>query len=330
MKIRREIKIGIYLIVVVICFIIGINYIKGKDLFHRHRTFYARYDNVTGLVEAAPVSINGFSIGKVNHIYFESAISSKVIVEITVYNPLNIPKNSVARIFSPDILGTKNLKISLGDSPFMAKDGDTLISGTSASLTEEMSQQVEPLKRKAEALMLSVDTVINMISVIFNDKTRDNLAMSFIHIRQTLENLEHTTYNLDTLVYGQRSRMERILFNVESISGNLRENNAKISNILTNFSTLSDTLAKARIGQTLGDVHNAVMSFSDLIGKINQGKGSVGELVNDDKLYKNLEKSSDELNQLIQDIRVNPHRYLNFSVFPPSGKRMQISNPVKK
>jgi phospholipid/cholesterol/gamma-HCH transport system substrate-binding protein len=330
MKIRREIKIGTYLVVILMCFIFGINYIKGKDFFRKSRTFYARYDQISGLVEAAPVSINGFNIGNVSKIYFESPSSSKIIVEITVYSPLAIPANSIARIFSPDILGTKNIDIVLGNSSIMAKDGDTLQSKMQASLSEEVSQQVAPLKRKAEDLMLSLDTMVTVVRTIFNTQTRENLKESFEHIRQTLVNIEHTTYNLDTLVFGQRSRMERILFNIESITSNLRENDKNISNILSNFSAISDTLAKAQIAHTLDDVHSVVMSIALATDKMNRGEGSIGLLVNDKKLYENLESSSRELNQLINDLKLNPHRYLNFSIFPPGNKRMQYQSPEGK
>lgn len=323
MKIRREIKIGAYLIVILLCFIFGINFIKGKDIFRKHRTFYARYSQIAGLVEAAPVSINGFNIGNVSEIYFENSKTGNIIVEITIYNPIDIPSNSIARIFSPDILGTKNIDIVLGNSSVMAQSGDTLTSEMQATLTEEVNRQVAPLKRKAEDLMLSLDTMVTVVRTVFNAQTRENLKASFEHIRQTIVNIEHTTFNLDTLVYGQRSRMERILFNVEEITANIRENDQNITNILSNFSSISDTLAKSQIAHTLADVHTTVMSLAEVINKINEGQGSIGLLLNDRKLYVNLEKSSDELNQLVRDLKLNPRRYLNFSVFPPSSKRMQ-------
>ncbi|MBK7212368.1 MAG: MCE family protein [Bacteroidales bacterium] len=323
MKLRREIKIGAYLVVILVCFIIGINFIKGKDIFRKHRTLYARYEQIGGLVEAAPVSINGLKIGNVSNIKFEKG-SSNIIVELTIYDPIGIPKNSIARIFSPDILGTKNIEIALGNSSEFAESGDTLASGMQASLSEEVNQQVAPLKRKAEDLMLSLDTMVTVVRTVFNSQTRENLKSSFEHIRQTIMNIEHTTYNLDTLVYGQRSRMERILFNIEAISENIRKNDQNITNILSNFSAISDTLAKSQLAHTLTDVHTTVMSVSEIMDKINKGEGSLGLLLNDKALYQNLEKSSGELNQLVLDLKLNPHRYLNFSVFPPSSKRMQF------
>ncbi len=330
MKISREIKIGAFLIIVILFFILGINFIKGKDIFRKHRTFFAVYNQISGLVSAAPVSVNGLNVGNVSKIYFEGPQSGRIIIEITLYNPIQIPVNSVATIFSPDLLGTKNINLVLGNSTVMAQSGDTLKSSLTASLSEEVSAQVAPLKRKAEDLMLSIDTMVTVIKTVFNTQTRENLKASFEHIRQAIVNIEHTTFNLDTLVYGQRSRMERILFNIEDISANIRMNDKNISNILTNFSAISDTLAKAQIAHTIQDVHSTVMSFSEITDKINQGKGSLGLLLNDKKLYTNLEKSSNEINQLITDLKLNPHRYLNFSVFPPSSKRNQFQAPVDK
>ncbi len=330
MKISREIKIGAFLIIVILFFILGVNFIKGKDIFRKHRTYFAVYNQISGLVKAAPVSINGLSVGNVSNIFFENPRSGRIIIEMTIYDPIEIPVNSVATIFSPDLLGTKNINLVLGDSKVNSLSGDTLKGGVTATLSEEVSAQVAPLKRKAEGLILSLDTMVTVVRTVFNVQTRENLKASFEHIRQTILNIEHTTFNLDTLVYGQRSRMERILFNIEEISANIRQNDKNITNILTNFSSISDTLAKAQIARTLTDVHTAVLSISEITNKINHGDGSLGLLLNDKKLYLNLENSSDELNQLITDLKLNPHRYLNFSVFPPSAKRNQFQpQPVK-
>jgi phospholipid/cholesterol/gamma-HCH transport system substrate-binding protein len=330
MKIRREIKVGIFAASVVLLFILGLNFIKGKDIFRSHRTFYARYEHVAGLVSAASVSVNGLGIGKVSEVRFAGDNTNDIIVELTIYDKIRIPKNSVARIFTPDILGTKSIEILIGDSQVFAESGDTLVSEMQASLSEEVSQQVAPLKRKAEDLMGSIDTMITVVRSVFNANTRENLNASFEHIRQTIFALEHTTYNIDTLVYGQRTRLERIFFNIESISENLRENDDKITNIINNFSAISDTIAKANLSKTLADLQNSVTGVSMTMEKINSGEGSMGMLLNDKKLYNDLESAGNELNKLVSDIKLNPHRYLNFSIFPPGAKRMQYSEPANK
>jgi phospholipid/cholesterol/gamma-HCH transport system substrate-binding protein len=329
MKIGREIRIGVFGIVTLTLFIIGVNFIKGKDLFHRHRTFYAVYDATAGIQDAAPVLISGLSVGKVTAMRFVSDHSSKVLLELTIYNPVFIPSNSVARIFSLDLLGTKNVEIVLGDSKTSAESGDTLTGGSQMSLTEEVNQQVAPIKAKAENLLSSLDTMVTVLQSVFNSETRKNINASFISIRSTLNNLESTSYNLDTLVYGQRKRMERIMFNIESITANIRENDKNISNILNNFSLISDTLAKANIAGTLANVNSVLMRVAAITEKIDTGGGTLGLLLNDQKLYENLNKSASQLDLLIEDMKLNPYRYVNFSVFPPSKKRMEYTEPAK-
>lgn len=326
MKIRREVLLGIFGLVTISMFVISVNYLKGKDLLNRNRTFYAIYDGTAGIQDAAPISINGLSVGKVTDMGFLSNNSSKVIIELSIYNTINIPSNSIARIFSLDLLGTKNIEIVLGDSKTPANDGDTLVGGSQMSITDELGQQVAPIKAKTEKLLASLDTMVNVLQAVLNSETRKNIDASFMSIRSTLTNLESTTYNLDTLVYGQRKRMERILFNIESITENFRENDKNISNILTNFSNISDTLAKANIAGTLKNVNVILSQVAGITEKIDNGEGSLGLLVNDQKLYDNLNKSATQLAALIEDMKLNPHRYVNFSVFPPSKKRMEFGN----
>jgi len=322
MKISREIKIGVFGIVTLTLFIIGVNYIKGKDIFKRNRTLYAVYDATSGIQEAAPVTVNGLNVGKVTDMRFVNENSSRILIEMTISDPVFIPKNSVARIFSLDLLGTKNIEIVFGDSKTAALDGDTLIGGNQLSLTEEVNKQVAPIKLKAENLLASLDTMVTVLHTVFNSETRKNLIASFESIRTTLSNLERTSYNVDTLVYGQRKRLERIMFNVESITETFRKNDENISNIINNFSKISDTLARANLAGTLANVNNVLSRMDAITTKIDKGQGSIGLLLNDKKLYENLDKSAAQLNSLIEDMKLNPYRYVNFSVFPPSKKRM--------
>ncbi len=329
MKISREVKLGVFGLLTITLFIIGINYIKGKDLFHRHRTLYAIYDATSDIQDAAAVSVNGLSVGKVTDMRFLNEKSSKILIELTIYNSIFIPSNSVARIFSLDLLGTKNIEIVFGDSKTGAQDGDTLVGGSQMSLTEEVNKQVAPIKEKAENLLSSLDTMVTVLHSVFNSETRKNINASFISIRTTLNSLENTSFNLDTLVYGQRKRLERIMFNIESITENFRKNDENISNILTNFSLLSDTLARANIAGTLSNVNKVLAQVASITVKIDNGQGSLGLLLNDKKLYDHLDKSAAQLNSLIEDMKLNPYRYVNFSVFPPAKKRMEYSEPAR-
>jgi phospholipid/cholesterol/gamma-HCH transport system substrate-binding protein len=315
LKISREIKLGFIGAVTLLLFIWGINYLKGKDIFTRQITFYATYDHVTGLIESNPVSISGVKIGQVDRIYFHPDGTGRVIVECVVDRQMTIPSNSIARLVGADLLGSREIVIELGDSPLPLQSGDTLQTYTQATIAEEVSRQMLPFKQQAENLLAQVDTVLAVIQYTFSPRTRDNIVQSIESISRTLVNLEHTTKAVDTAVEAQISRLSAILTNAEAITINLKDNNEAITNIFQNLSTISDTLAAAEIEKTIRKANETLEEFSVVMEKINRGEGSLGLLVNDQDLYNNLESSSSELEKLLRDVRENPRKYFNISVF---------------
>ena len=186
MKYKREISIGLVFIVALALFIWGFNYLKGFNLFKEQRVLYAVYDQVSGLTKANPVSINGLKVGQVSDIYFEPGYSGKIIVELTIETQLPIPKNSVALIYSSDLMGSKAIDLKLGSDTALAINGDTLLNQVEASLKEAVNQQIQPLKAKAEELIVSIDSVVTVIKQIFNEQARDNLTSSLASVQATL------------------------------------------------------------------------------------------------------------------------------------------------
>ena len=315
MKIRKDIKVGVVFVVATAILIWGLMFLKGLELLKTSRTFYAVYDQVNGLVAANPISIKGLKVGQVKKLYFDEKNPKNIIVELYILGDYPIAKNSSARIFSSSLLGSPEVEIIPGNSTEMAKNGDTLVSLTEATLGQEVNKQLLPLKIKAENLISSIDTVATIIQQVLNKNTRDNLVEAIEHVKQTLSNIAHTTQNLDTLMILQRSNLSKIITNVESISSNLQQSNGKISNIFNNFSNLSDSLAKARIPYTISQVNKAIGDLDAVLQKINKGEGSVGQLLNNDQLYKEVEKAARDLNLLLEDIKKNPTKYVKVSVF---------------
>lgn len=315
MKIRKEIKVGVVFVIATVILIWGLMYLKGLELFKTSRTFYAVYEHVNGLVAANPISIKGLQVGQVNKVYFDSKDPKKIVVELYILGDYPIAKNSYARIFSSSLLGSREIEIIPGDSLVMARDGDTLLSQTEATLGEEVNRQLLPLKNKAENLISSIDTVATIIQQVLNKNTRDNLVEAIEHVKQTLQNIAHTTQNLDTLMSSQRSNLSSIIDNVESISLNLKNNNGRITNILTNFSNISDSLAKAQIPSTFRQINKAIADLDQAVQKINKGEGTIGQLMTNEQLYKEIEKAARDLNLLLEDIKANPKKYVNVSVF---------------
>jgi phospholipid/cholesterol/gamma-HCH transport system substrate-binding protein len=290
-------------------------YLKGLELFKSKRTFYAEYEYVNGLVAANPVSIKGMKVGQVKTLYFSKKDPGKIIVQIIIENDYPIPQNSVAKIVSTGLIGSKEIEIELGNSKELLKNGDTLKALTEATLGEEVNRQILPLKKKAENLISSIDTIATIVQELLNKNTRDNLVEAIEHVKEALQNLAHMTYNIDTLVETQRMHLASIISNVESISSNLRQNNDKIKNILTNFSNLSDSLVKANVPAILNNVDKTISDLDLAIAKINKGEGSMGLLLNDKKLYDEVTKAAKDLNLLLEDIKANPSKYVKVSVF---------------
>jgi phospholipid/cholesterol/gamma-HCH transport system substrate-binding protein len=314
-KIRKEIKVGVIFVVATAILIWGLMYLKGLELLKPSRTFYAVYEQVNGLVAANPVSIKGLKVGQVKKLYFDPQNPEKIIVELYILGDYPIAKNSSARIFSSSLLGAPEVEIIPGKSKQMAVSGDTLLSETEATLGQEVNKQLLPLKTKAENLIGSIDSIAVIVQQVLNKNTRDNLVEAIEHVKQSLGNIANATHTLDTLMSSQRSNLSKIIINVESISSNLKQNNDKITNILTNFSNLSDSLAKARIPFTIAQVNKAISDLDSILLKINNGEGSVGQLLNNEQLYKEVEKAARDLNLLLEDIKTNPSKYVKVSVF---------------
>ena len=285
------------------------------DIFSNDRVIYAVYEDVGGLEKANPVKINGLTVGQVRNMYFSGDGQAHIIIEMVLSNRLPVPNNSTARIVSSDILGSKAVNIILGNSIDIIETGDTLTSDIEMSIKDEVSRQLQPIKTKAENLMMSIDTVLTMLNGLFSNSNTRNIAKSVEHMANSFENLESATNTIDTLMKGQRNRLERIFENIESITLNLQSNEENLNNIFSNLSSFSDTLVQARVAETINNINRAMIQVSNITSKINNGEGSLGMLVNDDSLYIELEKSSRELNLLLEDIRLNPKKYVKFSVF---------------
>lgn len=327
-KISREVKIGILTILTISAFVWGFNFVKGNDIFKRQRTFIAVYDNVAGLMTANSVTINGLNVGQVSKMYFHPGIPGKVIIELTMSNSVRVPKNSIARIFSSDLLGTRGIQIVMGNSPEEARSGDTLVSQMQVSLQDEVNDMVQPIIRKAEEMMSSVDTVLTVISEVFNKQTRDNLINTIESLKNTMASLEHATTSVDTLMISQKARLAHIIGNVESISTNLKQNNENLSRVMSNAASISDTIARSNISNTLKKLNQSVDGLAVIVKKIESGEGSMGQLINNDQMYNELESSTRQLKLLIEDMRLNPERYVHFSVFGRGGKKKAPQPPV--
>jgi len=315
LKISKELRVGLISIAALALLYWGFNFLKGKELFSNKRIFYAVYDKVDGLNRSRPVTINGFQVGQVENIYFHPDGSGRLVVKMNMTSDFAVSRNTMARIYSTDILGDKSIELVLGTDSLPALSNDTLKSDIQLSLTEEVNRQVAPLKQKTEKLLSSIDTVLILVSGFLNEQTRQNFVETFNSVRRSFQILENTVRSVDETVSETQPDLKATIHNIASITKNLRDNNKQLSEIFENVNSISDSLSRVKFKETFDNLSTTLATTDSVLRKVNSGDGSIARLLNDPELYNNLEKSSDQLNRLILDIKYNPSRYVNFSVF---------------
>ena len=319
-RLSKEFKLGFVFLLAIVSLVYGLKYLKGLNVFQTNKSYYAIYDDIDGLQVGSGVLLNGFNIGMVSDIKLIPS-NLKLLVTLNINEFDSIPDNSVCKIINQDLMGTKGVSLIVGSSNSFSVIGDTLKSGVENSLQDEVNAQILPLKNKAEELIGSVDSLLTIVAAVLNKNTRANLSNSIKSLDQTFEILSKTMIKIDSVVYKNDSKISKIISNLESITSNLNEGNADIKSILYNLSSITDSLAKSNIISLMENVNK--ISY-----KINSGSGSLAKLMNDDNLYDNLEKSTSELASLIEDIKNNPKRYVNFSILG-GNKKSYDKNKLK-
>lgn len=313
MKGKKLIKLGLLMVVTISLFIWGLSYLKGHDFFSPVNYYHAVYERVDGLVESGHVTMNGYKIGSVKTVRFAPDRSGRLIVTFMIESNFKIPRNSIAQIMSSDLMGTRAVRLIFSDETQYHLPGDTLLTDIESDLKEQVSLQVLPLKNRAEELLGTIDSAITVLTVIFNEDARKNLAESFENINQTIANIERTSADLAQLISDEKTTISKLTRNIESFTGTLSRNASQFDNIIQNLSAFSDTIAAMPLTPVLADISDIIDNMRSLIAKVDEDDNSLGLLFSDDKLYHNLSSMTDNLGHLLTDIRVNPKRYVHFS-----------------
>ena len=317
MKISKEVKTAVLVIAGIALFIFGFNYLKGKNLLNSSRTYYTVYDNVEGLESSTPITINGKHVGKVISINFKGDGSANLVVEFTVDSDFQFSKNSKAQLYETGLIGGKAIAILPAfDGAAKAESGATLEGIIKPGLSELVNKRLTPLQEKVEKVTTSVNTAFTNLNDVFDDKAKANLRKSIEGLDDLLNSFERTSNSLNSLLADKDSNLNKSLDNVEHLSANL--------------SKISDSLAQANLKQTIDNLQGTLNNLNTMIAGINEGNGTMGKLMNDDTLYDNLEGASQQLEELLQDLKLNPKRYVHFSIFGKKAKRYDAEgNEIK-
>lgn len=311
MKLTNEFKAGILGITAILVAIFGYNFLKGENLFQKSRNFYVVYDNVKGLSESSEITISGLRVGTISGIKFLDE-SGKVLVTLSIDNDFQFSKKSVAKIYGGDFIGGKSMAIVPDYSvKELAQPGDTLPGQIEDGLVELVNEKLTPLQEKMENALVQIDTMLTAINQVFDYETRTSLKNSVTHLDEALVSFKNTSDEASSLLKDNKKQFSETLANFNTAS--------------ETFVSISDSLENANISESITNLSNSLANLNKLAEDLQQGEGTMGKFLKDENLYDNLEASTKQLEELLEDMKLNPKRYVHFSIFGKKNKTFEDS-----
>ena len=306
MKIKNEVKTGLIVIIALVLFIWGFNYLKGKDLLKSYNTYYVITDNVEGIAKSTPVTLKGIPIGTVEDLKFYNGMEQTMLI-LNIDDDFVFPKDSKVKIYGGNIMGGKSVAIVPGNSNELAKDGDTLQVLKMPGMFDLVNDKITPLQEKLERIMTSTDTLLIGLNNVLNPETQKHLNRSMADLEVLIGQLKNSSVQLNQLLSKNKTHLNQSFENLDKLSAN--------------FAEVSDSLKQIQMGKLVKDLNTSIAQFNTTMKKINEGNGTMAKLMNDKKLYDNLERSTKELELLLKDLREHPKRYVHFSIWGKKDKK---------
>jgi len=303
LNLSKEQKIGLFSLLVLIALYILINFLSGRDIFNNVNTYYAVYNNVEGLTKTGPVYIRGLKVGSVESIDYVQE-KDVFVIKLRVKSSYVIPDNSVAEIYSADILGTKALRINIGASSINLSSKDTLRSATEQGILSIISNEIVPIKDQLSMVMTSLNNTLTGINNILSPQAQEDISISLKNFRKTMVNMESISANIKN----NNPEISSILKNFDTLSSDLTSSILKLNSSLDNMEAITDSLRTA-------DFAGAINSMKGLLEEIRNPEGSIGKLLETDELHSSLDSLIDDLSKLVRNINENPKKYIKISVF---------------
>ena len=320
MKISNETKVGALTAIAIVILILGFNFLKGRNLTERNDRIYSVFPDIKGLQVSNPVYIKGLQVGKIAEMHEKDNNLSGIVVAVTLNKDINIPDNSLA-IINSDLLGSTSLEIMMGSNTTYVEHGDTLQSTAKLGIMTEITKSLNPALANVNKTLASLDLLINQLTMLLDNRTRGNM-------QGIIANLNTTSKDLQQLIAAQKETLGKTMDHVEVITGTIARNSGKIDSTLSSLQKTSASLADANIEETMKSVTRTMDQLEQALAAVNSKKGSIGLLLNDRQLYDELRMTNRSLTTLLDDIRVNPRRYVNVSVFGRKQKSGPILQPI--
>lgn len=329
MKISNEVKVGVLAIAAIVVLVLGFTFLKGANVFSKPFTLYARFPNIGSLERSNQVKINGLAIGTVYSFTPADKEVNTIIVELHIDKEVAIPKSSIAFI-DGSVLGSAYINVEKGPNGTYLKTGDTISTRLDMTLLSDLKAQIAPTVLRLNETFDSLKITIGALNSVFDPNTKNNL-------RAMITNLTLSSAELSKLLSAQGGVLGQSLQNMNAVTGNLARNNDAISSSIRNVEVTTSRFANANIEGMVSALQGAVGELKNTIGNINSNKGTLGLLMNDRKLYDQLDGITNRVNKtalsaeiLFDDIRLHPKRYVNVSVFGGKKGGEPITSPGVK
>ena len=326
MTISNETKVGALTAIAIVLLILGFNFLKGKSINTINTYYNTRFQDIQGLTRGNPVVINGKEVGSVYDVEGGRDMRS-IKVTVSMKDEVDIPDDSYALI-TKSLLGNVQLEIKLGDSRTFKKAGDSLRTIATSDLLGSAMKKLDPVLYEVNNAVKSLDTLIGTVNNVFDPNTKHNIRAIMENLNTTTASLAVSSAALQEMLTKQSGSIAQSMDNINAFTGTLSKNNEKLSNTMTNVEATTAKLAKLDVETTLSTLNNTLAEIKTTLQKANGSQGSLGLLLNDARLYNNLNATSNKLNLLLDDLRVNPKRYVNISVFGRKDKNGPLQVPL--
>ncbi len=334
MKFSKELKMGLIAIVSIAVLVLGVNFLKGNSIFGGDDVYYAYFSNSSGVTPATAVVVNGVTVGKVINVELtENPDSSKrVMMSFSIQvNDFKIPKTSRLEVGALDLF-TKGLVIVPGIDVTKGyySPGDKIQGDVSVDLISQVKSYVEPITSKLEKMMGSVDDLIGSVSAFWDTTATSSLEGSMREVKIAIQRFGSVAVEVEDMVKSERIQLHRILANVDQITSNLKLSNEEITAILGNARRITDDLVTADFKSVVGDAQKTIQSLNAMLKDASEGKGTLGMLLHDQKLYDELVNTNKDLQNLVNDLQLHPERYIHFSVLGAKTKGVPLNKADEK
>lgn len=299
----KELKIGVFVVTVLVASFFLINYLRGEDIFNKEMEVTSRYDTVEGLVASAPVYIKGYKAGKVSEVAYD-AEKEDFVVTCSISKEFRIPSDSKMTIYSVDIMGGKGIRIDLGSSDTPAEDGSMLVPAFEAGLMDGLAEGIAPLLEKVNSTMDSLAVTVSGVNRMLSEENQKNISSTLAHLDRTMANLNA----LSASVQGKSGEIESLIDNMSGLSAKLGHIATQVDTTLSGVNTFVDTI-------NASDIDGLLTSLRNLLENINDPDGTVGQLINNDSMYNSVDSLLSDIDELVRKIQENPKKYIKISVF---------------